>query len=345
MDIGSNYLNNNPDFNNFLSKVSDNTGRKNLDTWVDNLRENRELFRRTGWATEMLQGEHKDKTAIVMGASPAISNQIDQLKEIQADNDFVLCGLSSNLEFLLNNGIQPKYIITVDGDKSQGEFFDTIDMDKTKDIVLIANLFAYPPMLKKWKGPLYFIALDTSDKNFKRKQEKWFGPANGVGSRFPSLMAQFNIIAAMACLVFECKIIITVGHELSFKDEGSKYYVDREDFRDKEMRFPHGDIYGNMVETTTSLLAVKYPLEAFSEVLSKVCWFFNCTEEGIFGVTKRFPDHHVPWIHQLTLKNGIAQSRHIMRTGEPFYDYAPRSIITVPNMLSRVSWNQEAYSE
>ncbi len=337
MEIVSNYFTENKDFKEFVSTTSDNTGRRNMDTWILNLRENRDLFKQKGWATVELQGKHKNKSAIIMGASPAIQNQIGLLKEIQEDNDFILCGLSSNLEYLLNNGIQPKYIITVDADKSQGEFFDTIDMDKTKNITLIANLFAYPPMLKKWKGPLYFLALGTTDKKFANKMEKWYGPSNGIGSEFPSIMAQFNIITALAYLVFECKIILFVGHELSFKDEDSKYYVDRTDSRDEEKRFPHGDIYGNIVHTTPGLLAVKYSLEAFLELLFKAGWFFNCTEAGIFGITKRFPDLHVPWIQQLTLKNGIAQARHIMRTGEPFYTYERDSIVTVPNVLSRVS--------
>lgn len=337
MESISDYLKDNPDINNFISVISDNTGRTNMETWLKNLRDNSDIFKTTGWATDNLQGRHQNKTAIIMGASPALKNQLETLKKVQDDNDFILCGLSSNLEFLLNNGIKPKYIITVDADKSQGEFFDTIDMERTKDITLIANLFAYPPMLKKWKGPLYFLALDTTDKKLLKIQNKLFGVANGVGYRFPSLMAQFNIIAAAACLIFECKIIITVGHELSFKNEEARYYVDRDDVRDGEKRFPHGDIYGNKVETTPSLLAVKYPLEAFSEILSKVCWFFNCTEAGIFGITKRFKDYHIPWIQQLTLKNGIAQARHIMRTGEPFYTHENSSFITVPNVLSRVS--------
>ena len=72
------------------------------------------------------------------------------------------------------------------------------------------------------------------------------------------------------------------------KDEKSKYYVDREDLRDNEKRFPHGDIYGNKVHTTVNLLAVKYGLEGFLELLSGNGWFFNCTEAGIFGITKKF---------------------------------------------------------
>ena len=331
------YLKDNEDFNKFISTISDNTGRKNMEVWIKNLRDNRDLFRNSGWITDHLQGKHQNKTSIIIGASPALKKHLGILKEIQNDSDFILCGLSSNLEFLLNNGIQPKYIITVDADKSQGEFFDNIDMDRTKDITLIANIFAYPPMLRKWKGPLYFLSLATDDKKFEKKQIKWFGSLNGIGAGFPSIIAQFNVLTAIAFLVFETKIILFVGHELSFETKESKYYVDRTDERDGDKRYPHGDIYGNIVETTGTLVAVKYSLEGFLELLCRAGWFFNCTEAGIFGITKRFPDFHVPWIQQLTLKNGIAQARHIMRTGEPFYTYERDSIVTVPNVLSRAT--------
>jgi hypothetical protein len=337
MVVTSDYLTKNKDFEKFVDTVSDNTGRTHMDEWIENLRDNRELFRSTGWATDVLQGKEEGKTSIIMGASPAIANQIETLKGLQDDNEFVLCGLSSNLEYLLNNGIKPKYIITVDGDVSQGEFFDRIDMDRTNDITLIANCYAYPPMLKKWKGPLYFLALQTGDAKFEKKLRKWYGKPNGLEEGFPSIMAQFNIITAFSFLVLQTSIILFVGHELSFKDDGSKYYVDREDKRDKEMRFPHGDIYGNKVHTTMGLLAVKYSLEGFLELIKDAGWFINCTEAGIFGITKRFPDRHVPWIRQLTLRNGIAQARQIMRTGEPFYTGEKDSRILVPNMLSRVS--------
>jgi hypothetical protein len=268
-----------------------------------------------------------------MGASPAIRNQIETLKSLQYDPEFVLCAISSNLGFILDNGIRPKYCMTVDGDKSQGEFFE-MDMDRTKDITLIANCYAYPPMLKKWKGPLYFLALASGDSKFEKKLNKWFGTTNGIGQGFPSIVCQFNVMTAFSLLCLECPIAIFVGHELSFQEEESKYYVDREDPRDHEQRFPHGDIYGKKVHTTLTLLGVKYSLEGFLETIKGACWFFNCTEAGIFGITKKFPDFHVPWIKQLTLKNGIAQARRIMRTGEPFYGYEAVSNV--------VSWsNQE----
>ena len=291
-----------------------------MPVWVDNLRCNRKTFKKScGWAAEHLQGRENGKTSVIMGASPAIKNQVEQLKMLQFDSNFCLCGLTSNLEFLLTNGIYPKYIVTMDGDKTQGEFFETIDMAKTKNITLIANCYAYPPMLRQWQGPLYFIRLDTSDKYFSKMHDKCFGSPNGCGSPFPSMFASYNIMAALAVLMLESSILLFVGNEMSFKDDDSTYYVDRKDPRDKEQRFPHGDIYGNKVYTTLSLLAVKYALEGFLEIISQVAWYFNCTEAGIFGITKKYPDYQVPWVSQLTLTNGIAQARHIMRTGQPLY--------------------------
>lgn len=319
MEVFSEYLRGNKDFSKFLDHLSDNTGERYMASWIENFRQNRELFKRTGWATVALQGKEQGKTAVIMGASPAIRNQIETLKYLQDDPEFVLCAISSNLEFILDNGIKPKYCMTVDGDKSQGEFFEKIDMDRTKDITLIANCYAYPPMLKKWKGPLYFLALASGDAKFEKKLHKSFGPANGIGQGFPSIVCQFNVLTAFSLLCLECPIVIFVGHELSFQEDESKYYVDREDPRDHEQRFPHGDIYGKKVHTTLTLLGVKYSLEGFLETIKGACWFFNCTEAGIFGITKKFPDRHIPWIQQLTLKNGIAQARQIMRTGEPFY--------------------------
>lgn len=320
MEIISDFLKNNQDIQQFIDGVSDNTGERFMDKWKSHLKDNCELFKKTGWATDELQGKEKGKSAIVCGSSPAIGKQLETLKSISFDNDFVLCALSSNLVYLLKNGIKPKYCIVVDADESTGRDWDELDPGKTTGITLISNTYAYPPMLRKWQGPLYFLDLQSADEEFEGLKKKLYGLSNGIGSGFPSIFAQFNIMVAAAYLILECPIILFVGHELSFKDDKAQYYVDREDFRDKEDRFPHGDIYGNKVHTTINLLAVKYGLEGFLELLSGNGWFFNCTEAGIFGITKKFDDHHIPWIDQLTLTGGIAQSRQIMRTGQPFYE-------------------------
>jgi len=325
------YADKNADWIKYAEFISDKTGRRGNSLWVDNARENRQFFKESGsaWATVDLQDTELCKTVVMIGASPALANQLDTLRELQHDNDFVLFGISCNLKYLLDNGIKPKYVITVDPHWSQGDFWKDLDMEKTKDVTLITNVFSYPPMLKKWKGPLKWLYLASEDKDHQRKLKKWYKPVNGLGYGFPALMGQFNIGMAFSVLCLGCKVVIFVGNELSYATEKAPYYVHGvPDEKDLDKRYPAMDIYGKVAYTSYMLWALKVASEYFIDTVKNIVWWFNCTEAGIFGVSKRNRNESHIW--QLTLKNGIAQARHIMRTGEPFYAYSPGSIVSVP---------------
>jgi len=316
----------------FLEGISNNTGVIFNERWRRHAEDNLELFRKTGWACPILQDNEEGKTAVIIGSSPAVKNQVSELQELQNDPDFVLCGLSSNLEWLLNNGITPKYCIVVDADESTGKDWANIDMARTKNITLIAITVCYPEMLKRWQGPLYFLALITDDKKVKRIHEKKYKNVNGNGQEFPTLMGQFNIMTAFAFSVLGCSILIFVGNELSYATKDSTYYVDRNDPRDVDRKGVQGDIHGNIVETNHNLLALKVSLERFLESICGAGWFFNCTEAGIFGISKRFANHKIPWIHQLKLSAGVMQARSLMRTGKPMtlYDTSVTGLLRLP---------------
>ncbi len=327
----SNYLSENKDFENFLDKISDNTGQIFTKRWRQHAKENLSLFKKTGWACPKLQDVEKDKTAIIIGSSPAVANQVQELQDIQTDPNFVLCALSSNLKWLLDNGIKPKYCIIVDADKSTGDDWKDMDMSQTKGITLIAVTTCYPKMLRKWQGKLYFLALITDDPEVK-KVHKLYKNLNGNGQEFVTLMGQFNIMTAFAFSVLGCTVFLFVGNELSYRNGDSTYYMDRTDPRDNDRKGVHMDIFGNLVDTNYNLLALKISLERFLETISGAGWFFNCTEAGIFGITKRFESQHVPWIHQLKLSAGIMQARSIMRTGKPITLSERGNIIRVPSI-------------
>lgn len=326
------YASKNPDWMEFTEWISSNTGGKNLSVWIENARINKKLFKKTGkaWATVDLQDLHLGKTVVMIGASPALSKQLDILRDLQHDSDFVLFGISCNLKYLLDNGIKPNYVVTVDGHWSQGDFWKDLDMEKTKDITLITNVFSYPDMLKTWEGPLKWLYLATDNKSFDRKLKKWFLPVNGIGHGFPSVMSQYNIGTMLSVLVLGCRIVLFIGNELSYATKDTRYYIDRTDEKDFDKKQPAMDLYGNVVYTSYQLWALKTASEYFIDQMKSAAWWFNCTEAGIFGVSKRNGNEGHIW--QLTFKNGIAQARHIMRTGEPFYSSSPGSIVTVPSM-------------
>ena len=308
-----NFLESNKDWSEFISSISQNTGTIYHEQWIENARANTERVKKYGWAAEALQEAHKGKTAICLGASPAITKQIDRLRELQNEPDFVFIGISSGLKYLFENGIKPKYAMICDADPKVSRFWDGMDMAQTKDITLIANVCVHPSLLDMWQGDMKFLAVWTTIEDLDKELQKHYAPLNGCGAFFPALCSQYNTGVAFAYLILECPIVIFVGNELSFETQKTSYYIDREDIKDSWVRKPHINIFGDTVYTNYMFMSLKFALEDFLGKLPG--WFFNATEAGIFGVSVRYGN--LAWIHQLKLAMAITQARAIMRTGNP----------------------------
>lgn len=331
------YIGSNRDVQGFIEQVSQNTGDHYLDLWLENATRNRDMVKKCGWACEELQGIHHGKTAVLLGASPAINKQLDTLRWLQHDPDFVFVGISSGLKHLISEGIRPKYVMVADADPAIERFWGGFDFAETKGITLIANICTYPGILEKWQGKILFLAVYTSIEKLDRKLRKKYSPLNGPDANnfFAALSSQYNIGAAMAFTVFETPILIFVGNEMGFETEKATYYADRQDEKDRWLRKPHININGGISYTNYMLMSLKIGLEDFLAKIWGGGWFLNCTEAGIFGVSKRwerkYGSIYLPWIKQLTLKNGIAQARSIMRTGKPLYAGSDQRIV-VPRL-------------
>lgn len=319
-EIASDYIGceQNKDWKKFHTWVSDNTGKHYLDLWISNAKANRSRLKDYGWACEAFQGKHKNFASVLLGASPAIRHQLDMLRKLQSDNDFVLIGITSGLEFMVSNGIKPKYVMIADADPKMSRFWDKLDPNDTKDSTLIASVCTHPNMLDKWKGDIKFLCILTDDKKLNRKLQKWYLPINGTGAFFHAISSQYNTGAAFAFMVLETPILIFVGNEAGFKDKEVTYYADREDHKDKQPRLAHHDIYGNVYYTNHSLVSLKQTLEDFLGKISGGGYFFNATEAGIFGVSKRYGN--LPWIQQFTLDMAVKQAKSIIYTGSPLYN-------------------------
>jgi hypothetical protein len=321
----------NKDWAGFLDAISRNTGKLNYDRWIDNARVNRKRERH--WAADDLLDTGIGKTAVLIGAGPSIKKQVPKLRDLSRDPRFILIGVSSGLRFLLENGIRPHYCMVMEANPIIHKFFD--GLEGTEGITLISGICVPPDILDTWKGEVKFLAIYTSLKEIDRKINKWYRPVNGCGIMFPAVCSQYNTAAIVAYKVFGCRTLIFVGNELSFatNDDKSRYYVDGRDVKDSWERKPHPDIYGNVVYTTHSFMALKMSLEDYLQRLyvesinleGIVPRFFNATEAGIFGVSKRYGNlsvsdpegnkYNVLW--QLTLDMAVRQAINIMKCGRP----------------------------
>jgi len=324
-----NYIAENKDWNTFTTQVSQNTGKHYGEVWRENAKANKARIKECGWAAEELQDAHEGKTAVLLGASPAILKQMDKLKSLQWDADFTTIGVASGIKTFFEHGLIPRYCMIADADPAIVRFWKDVDMRKTKDITLIANICVHPSLLDKWQGDIKFLSIHVGVENLIRKFKKWFKDMNGCGEYFPALSSQYNEGVAFAALVFCCKVLIFVGNELSFPTQKAEdtYYPGRKDIKDTVQRKPHIDIYGNTVYTSYMLLSLKFGLEDFLGKIADIGWYLNATEAGIFGVSARYGN--LPWIQQLNLDNAIMQARYIMEKGEPLTFAKPTLTETV----------------
>lgn len=331
-DLAEDYIGQNKVWKEFHAKINSNTGKHYLDMWISNAKANKSRLKDYGWACEALQGNYKNRATVLLGASPAIRKQVHQLREIQDSQDFVLLGITSGLEFMIDNGIRPKYVMIADADPKMARFWSKLDPNSTKDSTLIASVCTHPDMLDKWKGDIKFLCVYTDNDKLNDNLRKWYGDINGTGAFFHAISSQYNTGAAFALLVFESKILIFVGQECGFENREIGYYPDRSDHKDKDRRLAHPDIYGNVYYTNHSLFSLKQTLEDFLGKVSGAGYFFNATEAGIFGVSKDLGN--LPWIQQFTLDMAIKQSRAILYTGKPMYQ---------PELLKRPNLRESLY--
>lgn len=334
-ELATDYLGSqkNKDWKDFHAWISENTGKHYLDLWVSNAKANKSRLKDYGWACEAFQGKHKGRASVLLGASPAIRNQVDKLRELQHSDDFVFIGITSGLEFMVSNGIRPQYVMIADADPKMARFWEKLDPNATKDSTLIASVCTHPDMLDKWKGDIKFLCIYTDNEKLNRNLRKWYGDVNGTGAFFHAISSQYNTGAAFALTVFETQILIFVGNEAGFKDMEARYYADREDHKDKQRRAAHPDIYGNVYYTNHSLFALKQTLEDFLGKVSAYGYFFNATEAGIFGVSRRYGN--LPWIQQMTLDMAVKQAKSIIYRGEPIYEPV---FIKRPSLVETLSY-------
>jgi SAM-dependent methyltransferase len=302
---GAGYMDARPKLREFLEALQKNTVVHNEDLWAGQINDNWEHIVSRG-SFSHLQGCGQDKTCIIVGASPALKKNVQCLKDIEGQyrDKFLLISVNSAAQFLLENGVIPDIVISVDCDEEVW----TRDLSKInrEDITLLCSPFVWPEVPRNWKGKLYFIPMGCKDEETQSRIVKQLGvhqPVPGCGNAF-------NEAVFIGWNIFNCRNYVFVGSELSWPIDG-KYYVDEKHSNDEEDagigKFHAMDIYGNPVLTTAGHWVFKTWLEDLASRSPGV--FINATEAGILGMSPE--DGRLPWIKQFFLGAAIAYIKQI----------------------------------
>ena len=210
------------------------------------------------------------KAVIFVGASPILNDTWHFLKQI--DDRFIVVASNSSAKFLIENGIDPDYILMIDGQKGQWSLDISNINPKT---AMIASPFCEPTTLQNWKNAIYVLPYEVKDSKYIDIIRKTYGEPIPAGGNSINCGVAFFVSCTNA------RIYLFMGNELSFK---KSYYNDRGSSNDASMYFFSKNSKGETVRTLIPLYEYKVWLENLMwELYRESYWFCNCSE-GILGV-------------------------------------------------------------
>ena len=280
--------------------------------WSKNYHENKNKIVPTKTTYKAL-----DKMVVLVGASPAIKNQINEFKDIAEDDNFIIVSSNGAYKFLLENYIEPQYVFCVEAREHVVKDFDLQSAKTT----LIAGPCVNPKVLEKWRGPVEFYMMRCGEKLTKTLAED-FNQVLDIGGG--------NVINTSLLWAYKylyCRAFTITGMSLCYYDQ---YYYDNrttkhvcQDIEKISGIYQAVDIKGNIVNTTPALTMYKVWFETYIRY-AKDTVIINATEDGILGVypkmvgkqgtVMQYELKFVPWINILPLKTAIEGFR--LKQGE-----------------------------
>lgn len=233
---------------------------------------------------------YKDRAAILVSAGPSLNKNIENLKE--AKNHIFILAVDTAVKPLLNAGVVPDAMITIDGMKP----LKLIEIEGADEIPIISSVTANCEFIGHQKGKkfLYF-------DGHMLPQEAYMS----VGKFLPQVHTGGSVACTGFALLYMLgfNTIILVGQDLAFTDNKSHADGTFEEKMPEEDTSQMIMVKGNYEDEVPTRGDFKYYLDWFDEFIEGIqkrrsTRVINATEGGAF----------IKGTEIMTLKNAIAQN-------------------------------------
>ncbi len=223
----------------FISTINENTGKLLGKQWADNVKDNKRFWKKHSPVGSCL-GLGKNKCVIGIGASPSFHKNKDVLKRCVnldgtkswEERDFITIAANHQYKPLLEMGIQPDFVILVDG---SDVVFDQLCRDippSGQNTTLITGVHASPKVVRAWtKQGRHIVFYTTGSDDLKKAFRKHI-------NRDPDKHKMdlggnvLNGAFMMGTMILRSTVFMGVGNDLSFEigdtidDQRNGYYAD-----------------------------------------------------------------------------------------------------------------------
>ncbi|MBC9784449.1 motility associated factor glycosyltransferase family protein [Heliobacterium chlorum] len=223
-----------------------------------------------------LFGRFENVPAVIVAAGPSLEKNIDQLAEFAVRG--VIIATSPTLRALLQRGIRPNFVVIIDGDPANLNYFKDLPND---EVPLVFDATTYPFILQSYRGGGKHFVLFGADKK----------PVyNVLETHVDITQSIVNVGGSVANMGLNlayqlgCNPIVFAGQDLALTNQVTHFsgYDNRRgvvDINDKNL-IETEDIFGEKIYTQSILMAFREWFEWFITVHADRT-YINATEGGI----------------------------------------------------------------
>lgn len=254
------------------NRVNDNTLLIFSEKWQENLALN---LNHMDIDTSIENLENKFELPVIIASSgPSLLKQLPLLKRWRKKVLLISSGSTTNV--LLDNGISPDYIVTIDGGDANYNHFSNLIINNATMIYSFQN---HPKIRGSFKKQAIVCnLLGHADVN---KYVDEF-----IGEKIPSLLAGSTVanLSFSIAQYISSGPIAFIGQDLAFTDnlshvKGHNHVKEIEVTNKDEFELVDG-YYEGKIQTSTSMNSMRIAFERMIVVQPPSNEFFNCTEGG-----------------------------------------------------------------
>lgn len=202
--------------------------------YIENIFKNLRHLKNSNSLQELKEDIPIDVPAIIVAAGPSVGENLEELK--RAKGKSIIFAVDRILDYLLDSGIEPDFVVTIDPKKPLKYFSKRTDVT----IPLISYLESNCDILDQHKGRKIICTRNTFIENIYKQVEKpysWVIPSGSVA-----------IVAFSACIELGFKKVILVGQDLAY--DGNNSHADGvEENRGEDFNVFLEGIDGNQVKS------------------------------------------------------------------------------------------------
>lgn len=257
-----------------LQQVGENTTRQFSLDWQENYVHN--IFHSyMNYSLKELKQVYNCPIIVISGG-PSLKKQIKKLKEIK--DKIITIASGSTINSLLHHGIEPDYVVSIDGGIVNYNQFKEISNIKSQLIFGFSSHYKIQEIFPNAK----YALLDVGDSEFQNYLNNNFGidvPLIAGGASVA------NFAFTVACYMTSGPIAI-IGQDLAYTDnksheDSNKHYLEvDETFKKSRGMFEIKGYYNDNVLTDYAFLLMKKDFERLNRQIQHPSPIFNCTEGG-----------------------------------------------------------------